>query len=285
MSRRGQQVVIWALGLFVTAVMLGLGLWQMQSFRDQGRDALIARMNEPAVELLTVAPAGQEPGDAYGRTVRTTGTYLAGQQLLVPDERNPGRFRVLTALQLPDGSVVGVVRGVALSTEPPPPPTGSVVQSGVFLPSEEDPTRDLPEGQLGTIRLPRLAQLWPQQLVPGFINLDSAGAAAQGMPAAEVTMPSNAGHARNQGYALQWWIFAAAAAAATIKLSRDAATGSGFMSGTVPMATAVEAAGDNREQTADSSTADGTETTAGLIGAPTTVDQRAAGEQSSSGRD
>jgi surfeit locus 1 family protein len=65
--------------------------------------------------------------------------------------------------------------------------------------------------------------------VPGFINLDAAGAAAQAMTAAEVRMPSNAGNARSQGYALQWWIFAAAAVAATVKLSRDAAKGTGFV--------------------------------------------------------
>lgn len=267
----GQQVIIWGIGLVVTAVMLGLGLWQMQSYRDQGQEALIARMHEPAVQLTDVAPAGREPGDAYGRTVRTAGSYLADQQLLIPDPGDPNRFRVLTALQLADGSVVGVVRGVSTGSAPPPP-AGPVTQQGVFLPSEAEPEQTLAADQLGTVRLPRLAQLWPQPLVPGFINLDAEGATAQGLTAAEVPLPSNAGQARNQGYALQWWIFAAAAVAATIKLSRDAAKGTGFMrEGSV--VTAVDGAGDNCGQPVDSSTPTVTETSRTHPDGSTTVDR------------
>lgn len=252
-SRRRQQVIIWVAGLIVTAVMLGLGLWQMQAFQQQGRDALIARMHEPPVEVLSVAPAGQEPGDSYGRTVRASGNYLIDQQLLIPIG-DTGRFRVLTALQLSDGSVVGVVRGVSEGTNPPEPPAGEVVQLGVFLPSEGDAGSGLPPDQLGSVRLPLLAQMWDQPLVPGFINLDEAGATAQGMPPAQVTMPSGAGQARNQGYALQWWIFAVAAMAATIKLSRDASKGTGFMATAPAEAVAVDSAVDNPAKSADPST-------------------------------
>lgn len=269
----GQQVIIWGIGLVLTAVMLGLGLWQMQSFRDQGRDALIARMHEPAVELIDVAPAGREPGDSYGRTVRVAGTYVPEQQLLIPVPHDPDRFRVLTALQLADGSVVGVVRGVSADPSPPPPPDGEVIQQGVFLPSEAEPEQLLPDGQMGTVRLPQLTQLWPQRLVPGFVNLDSQGATAQGLTAAEVTLPTNAGEARNQGYALQWWIFAAAAIAATIKLSRDAARGTGFMKRDDVMATPVDDPGDNGGQAGDSSTPEATEITSGHQGYSTTVER------------
>lgn len=230
MTKRRQQVVIWSLGLLVTAVMLGLGLWQAQAFSDSGREALVARMHEPPVPVTEVAPAGQVPGDAYGRTVEATGTYLPDQQLSIPDARDPARARVLTALRLADGSVVPVVRGVVASSAPvPAPPAGEVPVRGVLLPSEAEPTQELPAGQLGTVRLPRIAQLWPQPLVPGFVVLDGPAATAQGFTPAEVALPSNAGHARNQGYALQWWIFAAAAIAATVKLSRDSARGTGFM--------------------------------------------------------
>lgn len=271
-SHRGRQVIIWGIGLLVTAVMLGLGLWQMQSFREQGREALIARMHEPPVELTAVAPAGQAPGDAYGRTVRVAGTYLTDQQLLIPVPHEPTRFRVLTALQLADGSVVGVVRGVSAGPTPAPPPVDQVVQHGVFLPSEGEPEYALPEGQLGTVRLPVLAQRWPQPLVPGFVNLDSEGASSQGLTAAQVTLPTNAGEARNQGYALQWWIFAGAAVAATIKLSRDAAKGTGFMARPGQLATTVDSAGDNLVEDQDSSTPGATETAEGPRISSTTVE-------------
>lgn len=243
MNKRRQQVVIWSLGLLVTAVMLGLGLWQMESFRHQGEEALRARMNEPAVALTDVAPLDRMPPDAYGRTVEARGVYAPGQQLLVPDPRDASVRRVVTALELADGSVVPVVRGETRET-PSVPPQGEVLVRGVFLPSEAEPESELPEGQLGSVRLPRIAQLWDQPLVPGFVVQDADAARAQGLTPAEVTLPSNAGQARNQGYALQWWIFAAAAMAATVKLSRDAVRGTGFMrSSTVP----VEKPGDTVE--------------------------------------
>lgn len=228
MTKGKQQALIWSVGMLVTAVMLGLGIWQAQAFSNSGRDALIARMHEPPVQLLEVAPAGREPGDSYGRTVEATGRYLPEQQLLIPVPGDATRARVLTAFALPDGSLVPVVRGVATGA-PTPAPTGEMVVRGVFLPSEAEPEAELPAGQLGTVRMPRIAQLWDQPLVPGFIVVDEPGAQAQGLSPAQVQLPSNAGHARNQGYALQWWIFAFAAVAATVKLSRDAATGSGLM--------------------------------------------------------
>ncbi|MDO5498662.1 MAG: SURF1 family protein [Propionibacteriaceae bacterium] len=228
MNKRRQQVLIWSIGMLVTAVMLGLGLWQMESFRHQGQEALIARMNEPAVQLADVAPVGEMPTDGYGRMVEAHGTYLPEEQLLVPDHRDPSSFRVLTALELADGSIVPVVRGEARGT-PSPPPAGPLTQRGILLPTEGEPETELPEGQIASVRLARIAQIWSQPMVSGFIVLDAPDAQAQNLAPAQVELPSNAGHARSQGYALQWWIFAAAAIAATIKLSRDAATGTGFM--------------------------------------------------------
>lgn len=258
MNKRRQQIVIWFLGILVTTVMLSLGLWQMESFRDQGEQALIARMQEPAAALTEVAPVGQMPRDAYGRTVWARGVYLPEQQLLVSDQRDPAMHRVLTALQLADGSVVPVVRGLGPGT-PDAPPDGAVEVRGVFLPSEAeaDSRTALPEGQLGSIRLPRITQFWEQPLAPGFIVQQAADARAQGLMPAEVELPSNAGNARNQGYALQWWIFAAAAVAATVKLSRDAAKGTGFMaSSTEP----VDEPGETVENSGGFPTGDGSRT-------------------------
>lgn len=272
MNKRKQQAIIWSIGMFVTAVMLGLGIWQAQAFSDSGRDALIARMQEPPVELLEVAPAGREPGDSYGRAVAATGVFIPEQELLIPVPGDESRARVLTALKLSDSSVVPVVRGVATGT-PSPPPTGEVTVHGIFLPSEGEPERELPEGQLGTIRMPRIAQMWDQSLVPGFIVLDEAGARAQGMPPAQVQLPSNAGHARNQGYALQWWIFAFAAVAATVKLSRDAATGSGLMR------TSVDDSGDTVDNSPLLSTPDGSETANLRVAPPTTVEKSSRAEE------
>lgn len=269
MNKRRQQLVIWAIGMVVTAVMLGLGLWQAESFRDSGRDALIARMNEPAVQLTEVAPVGQMPADAYGRTVEARGHYRPEQELLIPDPRDPSLHRVLSALELADGSVVPVVRGEGRGV-PNPAPEGEAHARGVLLPSEAEPETAPPAGQLGSVRLPRLAQLWEQPLVPGFIVLDAAGAQAQGLTPSEVRLPSNAGHARNQGYALQWWIFAAAAIAATVKLSRDAAKGTGFMKSSTD---SVGNPGETVENSAELPTTEPSRTVGLDAEEPTTVDK------------
>ncbi|NNG20094.1 SURF1 family protein [Naumannella sp. ID2617S] len=239
-ARRRRQALVWVVGLLVTAVMVGLGLWQMQTFRDQGQDAMRARMTQPAVPLESVVQVGQLPRDGYGRPVVARGSYLPERQVLVPEAGHPGRFRVLTALRLADGTVLPVVRGVVEGDQPPPAPGGRVEQIGLLLPTEAEPETELPPGQLGTVRLPRLAQAWPEQLIPGFVSLGDADATAQGLTPAEVAVPSSAGQARNSGYALQWWIFAIAAIAATVKLSRDAARGTGLMA-----VGNVDKAGDN----------------------------------------
>ncbi|MDO5682879.1 MAG: SURF1 family protein [Propionibacteriaceae bacterium] len=267
--KRRQQILIWSLGLVVTAVMLGLGLWQMDSFQDQGRDALVARMHEPAVPLAEAAPLGQMPTDGYGRTVEARGTYLPDQQLIVPLHNDASRHRVLTALALPDGSVVPVVRGVGQDPVSEPP-AGDVAVRGVLLPSEAETGSNLPEGQVGSVRLPQLAQLWTQPLVPGYIVLDADLATAQGLEPAQVTLPSNAGHARNQGYALQWWIFAAAAIAATVKLSRDAAKGTGFMASS---AESVDDPVEDVDNRSGLSTADAPRTENSTVAGAATVDK------------
>jgi len=79
------------------------------------------------------------------------------------------------------------------------------------------------------VRLPVLAQFWPQQLLPGFITLPAAASAAQGLDTAVVALPSGSGSIQNIGYALQWWVFAAFGAFMTVRfvraLGRDGSLG------------------------------------------------------------
>lgn len=70
------------------------------------------------------------------------------------------------------------------------------------------------------MRLAQLAQLWPEPLIPGFITLDSAEAARQGLQPAAVNLPTGEGSWRNSGYALQWWVFALFALGMTIKIAQ-----------------------------------------------------------------
>ncbi len=191
-----------AVGLLVAGFCTWLGLWQARVFESQGMEAREAATAAPAVALST--QAGNDLTGLWGRTVVVTGSYLSGQEVLVQAE--DGAVRVLTALQLADGRVVAVVRGLEPAVPPPP---GVVTQAGVLLPPEEGRTHPVAAGRLSSVRLQQLAQVWPQPIVDGYVTLREADATAQGMVPARVVLPRAAGEDRNAGYALQWWVFGA----------------------------------------------------------------------------
>ncbi|MFV0452702.1 MAG: SURF1 family protein [Propioniciclava sp.] len=193
-------------GLVAAAVMLWLGLWQMQAFVDSGNRGIEERAAQEPVPLESLLTADGVDGDAYGKPMTVTGVYLPDQEILLPADAG---VRVLTAVELPDGRVLPVVRGIAESAAAVnPPPRGTLTQTGLLLPGEGDVPGTAP-GELASVRMPRLAQEWPQQLVPGFITLNEADARRQGLTPAPVELPEGTGSFQNGGYALQWWIFAA----------------------------------------------------------------------------
>lgn len=216
---RLKQVLVIALGLLLAGGMVVAGRWQLAVYSEQGAAAAAQRAAEPPLPLLTAAPAGAPVADAYGHSVSFSGSYEADLQRLVPAPG--GGFRVLTALRQSDGSTVAVVRGKVATASAPPPPSGVVQQTGLLLPSEADAGRSLPPGQLGSVRVPALAQEWPPPLVDGFVTLVAADAAAQRLEPDVVDLPSSGGRLRNGAYALQWWLFAAFTVAMAFRIARD----------------------------------------------------------------
>lgn len=215
---RARQALFVGAGLIAAIVMLTLGLWQAQRSIESGEAGIAARAAEAPVPLLEHVHPDGTFDDIYGKRVYVDGTYLAEQQLLVPG--SDGTYRVLTALQVPDGRVVPVVRGVVSNPAAiPPPPTGTQRAAGIFLPGEGEVTGVTADGQIGSVRMPLLAQRWPQQVTPGFITLDADSASAQGLAPASVTLPKGEGSLQNGSYALQWWVFAAFALGMGIKLA------------------------------------------------------------------
>lgn len=220
MGVRAKQWLIAVLGATVTLAMLWLGLWQMRVFEDKENESAVARAAMPALPLLDHVSGDGSVGDVYGRQVTVRGEYLPAQQVRVVDE--DGTVRLVSAFGLADGRVLSVVRGTvaSLTGELPQPPEGVITQGGIFLPSEAGAEHTTPERALGSVRLPLLAQEWPQQLLPGFVTLDAAESAVQGLAPAEVRLPSGEGSIQNAGYALQWWVFAAFGAFMTFRFVR-----------------------------------------------------------------
>lgn len=218
MNTHAKQVLLIAVGGVLATVMVFLGLWQMQVFVEKGNRTVQARAEQAPVPLLEHVSSDGAVGDVYGRQVTVTGHYLPGQQLTIPSA--DGGVRVLTALELADGRVLPVVRGVAPGGTIPAPPAGLVSQTGLLLPGEGDSDAEVGPDQMASVRMPLLAQRWPQRLLPGFITLTATDAAAQGLGHASVTLPAE-GSAHNGGYALQWWMFAAFVLGMSIKLARS----------------------------------------------------------------
>ena len=212
MPTRVKQVLIGTLGVAVALTMLWLGLWQMRVYEQKELTAAEERAAQAPIPLLEQVGPDGTVGDVYGRRASVTGGFLPSQQLLLTDGR------VLTAFQVPDGRVLPVVRG---RTTPeagqtiPEPAEGSLQIVGIFMPTE--PRSDDPEG---SVRLAALAQQWPQQLLPGFLTLDEAGARAQSLEPAQVTLTIGEGSWQNYGYALQWWVFAGFAVFMTFRFIR-----------------------------------------------------------------
>jgi cytochrome oxidase assembly protein ShyY1 len=223
--RRIQQIAVLSGGFAAAAVMILLGYWQSQVYTTQGAEAAAQRAAQPAVPLESVATAGSAVRDGYGRTVVVSGRYLPDRQLLVPLPGATGAYRVLSALELPDGSVLPVVRGVVrgdlVAVEAPPPPATPMTQTGVLLPSEEAAADVPPTGQLNSVRVPALAQLWPQPLIDGYLALSAPDAEVQGLEPVPLVLPEGQGRLRNGAYAVQWWIFAAFAVLMAAKIARD----------------------------------------------------------------
>ncbi|TDT30996.1 SURF1 family protein [Naumannella halotolerans] len=226
-----QRALIILVGVAAAGVMACLGLWQAQVFIDDGERNAAARADLPSGVVDEVASPEVSPVDWYGRTVTMTGEYLPSYQLFIPDGEH---YRVLTAFETDRGNIVPVIRGVVDEPSAPAPPSGVVERSGVLLASELEVGGALPEGQIGSVRLPELAQSWPRPMISGYVTLPLDQAQAEGFAEADVLrLPDASGSARSRGYSLQWWIFGAFALGISIKIAHDAGRGKGVLTRTL----------------------------------------------------
>jgi surfeit locus 1 family protein len=218
---RLRAVLVVLLGLVLAAGMVIAGVWQLRVYQHQGAEAAARRAAAPPVPLTKVAPVGAPVRDGYGRTVTFRGSYEAAHQVLVPVADRTDAYRVVTLLRQDDGSAVAVVRGVITESRAAPPPEVPQASSGILLPSEES-APDGPE-ELGSVRVPQLAQQWPGPLVDGFVTLTAAEASGQGLEPAVVALPGGRGRLRNGAYAMQWWLFAGFTLVMSVRMARDVA--------------------------------------------------------------
>lgn len=219
-ARRGLTITV---GVVIAFVMMGLGLWQMASFQRSIADIAGERAAQPSVSLSDNIRADGTIEDIYGRRVELVGTVVPDRELLVGTQ---WPLRVAVPFETTDGRIVPLVLGL---TDAPP---GDLVidagarmdVEGVFTAgdtgAELTPPLDAPEGSKSSLRLQELVQVWPQPMIAGYVTLDAENAKAFGFNPATAELPAARGTGMHQGYALQWWVFAAASVAFSIVVAR-----------------------------------------------------------------
>jgi cytochrome oxidase assembly protein ShyY1 len=219
----------WHLLLVVVLVSFTwLGRWQLGAFEHKA-DHGVAAGDRRTVALDTLSrPGGRLADGDVGRRVRVSGSYVADSTLLVPGRAEPGGGRtgylVVTPVRTGDG-ILPVVRGWVRgsSDAATEPPLGPIEVTGLLQRSETGP----PEGRSAGTRpgqLPYVATVTVLDALPypaaelydGYLALRSeqpgrTAAASPVQVAAQDVSSGGVGRWRNLAYALQWWLFAAAA--------------------------------------------------------------------------
>lgn len=221
MGLTAKRILTVAVGVVVAGVMLLLGLWQMNSYQQSMTDVAAERAAQPPVPLAENVSAEGKVADIYGRRVTLSGNFMPARVLV----GSQWPLRVAQAFRLDDGRLIAVVAG---TTGPDPvtiPSDGAAVDlTGIFTSGDAvstDPVpADAPAGTMASLRLQELVQAWPQPLIPGYVTLAEADANRLGLEPATPILPESQGSGMHQGYALQWWVFAAAAIAFSIVVAR-----------------------------------------------------------------
>jgi len=213
--------------LLATAVLMRLGFWQLDRLEQRRafNEHFISVMALPPLDI-TAAPADDLASMEY-RVATVTGVYDYENQVALRNRYNGLVFgyHLITPLILADGSAILVDRGwiPASGNETPADwrkydQPGEQTLSGVLRLGEEpemggvrDP--ELAEGQTrlafwNNLHLARIAHQIPQPLLPVYLQPDPPAENTQppivpARPEIEITEGSH------QGYAMQWFTFAA----------------------------------------------------------------------------
>ncbi|MGD1036117.1 MAG: SURF1 family protein [Roseiarcus sp.] len=229
MNKRARSLIAPALASLIgVAVLLGLGVWQLQ--RLAWKEALIAavesRVRAAPVDLPAEADwAKLKPADAEYRHVRLAGVYDAGRQALVfralasPRGRygGPG-YLVMTPLRLASGAAVLVNRGFVPEDRKDQAASigagGETLVTGLMRASEErtwfTPADDPARGQWFTRDVEAIARaMGLSRYAPFSIDADASGDPAELPEGGEtiVAFPNN-----HLSYAAIWFGMALALA-------------------------------------------------------------------------
>lgn len=194
-------------GLVGGAILIGLGVWQMQ--RLAWKEAILAEIDARIGAAPVDLPAAPEAGADRYRPVAVAG-QLTGEDLLVLVSRKqigPG-YRVIAVLETDTGRRVLVDRGfLPEAARGLPRPAGAVAVTGnLHWPEEVDGFTPAPDARTGVWfarDLPAMAQALRTEPVLIVARSDT-GDGIEPMPVDSSAIPND-----HLGYAIQWFSLAA----------------------------------------------------------------------------
>lgn len=243
---RPKWIVRHVLVVILCAVMIALGLWQLERLGDKRayRDLVEARQALPTADVAGVVAvdANRETIDrVLFRSVGAVGTYAADDTFVVENRTLNGASGgwVLTPLVLADGSAVVVNRGfIGFDREgaivPPVPPDGPVAIAGLVVPSQERGRFGPTDPGTGTLTvlarvdLERFAAQVGYPVLPAYIQLVSSDpvepAPESGDPGLVALGTPEPDLGPHLAYAVQWLIFTIIAGGGYVLLLRRVAS-------------------------------------------------------------
>lgn len=215
------------LALALASVFVLLSQWQFSESEGQAPPPVTSTEQvKPLTEVF-------EPGVPLFKTeadqrVSTVGAFVPGTQLLIPGRLQDNRkglwvvnaFAVSNAPASADGvaTVIPVVRGWVPGVEDAPgePGLAKAAVVGRLLPTEAPVAGEMPQGQVATLSVAQLINIWDRPSYSGFISATNVTFAGQ-----DATPVGNLEHVEvgpqpqetpvnwlNIFYAIEWFVFA-----------------------------------------------------------------------------
>jgi cytochrome oxidase assembly protein ShyY1 len=211
-------------GLLLAFTFVRLGLWQLSRLdeRRAHNASVAARIdNEPQPLADLMIQYGTEPEDLVDRAAVVTGRYINADEFYSVGRNYDGLTGtlVMTPLELDDGTIMIIVRGLVPVGTPGPPatgyetPNGTVTLTGV-LDNGEEPLRlgepapnDGVLSQISRVDLDYIDTWYDGEVLPIDLVLENQvppdpGESLIPVPRSELTEGSHL------GYAVQWFAFA-----------------------------------------------------------------------------
>ena len=223
-ARRPKWIAALFLALGVAAIFGLLGQWQLDRSIEQG--TIIERNTETVVPLESVAiPQSVITSEASGRMVSVECTFMDGDDVVLENRRTlqgVGQWLVRHCMTEQGHSLAVAVgfapEGVVANTLPLTP--GEIV--GRYVPTESPQQSDFVAGEISTVAIPELLNLWasPGPIYGGYVVLAEA---PEGLSTIGTEAPPTQSELNwlNLFYALQWVIFGLFALYLWWRLVRD----------------------------------------------------------------